>query len=362
MSAKVERLLITGGGTGGHIHIGIAIAREFLSRGPDHEILFVGTRRGLDSVLVGAGGFPLEFIEVDALKSIGWARRFRSLLSLPGSVLQSRRILRRFRPGAVVGVGGYSAGPPALVASWMGIPLVLVEPNSVPGFTNSVLRWWADRVAVQFQSAAAVFGSKAVRTGIPVRPEFVSLPERRPAGRFAVLVFGGSQGSHVINAAVTDALPYWKQWGLDLQIRHQTGQRELEMVQQRYRQAGVDARVEPFIDDMAAAFAQADLLVCRAGASSLAEIAAARKAAVLIPFAGASDDHQKKNALELVDQGAAVMLEEKVLSGETLAEQVRSLAQSPQTVARIGQAAGRHARPDASARIVDLIEALGEKP
>ena len=350
------KMLIAAGGTGGHIFPGVAVAREFLSRDPANEVVFVGTARGLETTIVPREGFPLELIEAGALKSVSAKTRLTNLLRLPKGFVDALHILRRHRPSIVVGVGGYASGPILLVAALLRFPTLVIEPNAMPGFTNRVLARFVRAAAVTFEESLAWFGGRGIVTGNPVRSGFGGLAAKDRDGRLHLLVFGGSQGSRALNTAVTSALPH-----LDdafragrLSITHQTGPRELDGVRAAYAAAGVDADVRPFIERMVDEFARADVLLCRSGATTVAEIAAAGKAAIFVPFPQAADDHQRKNAEAFVRAGAGKMILERDLTGERVATELLGLMESPKTIDDMESASRSLGRADAAERTVDL--------
>jgi UDP-N-acetylglucosamine--N-acetylmuramyl-(pentapeptide) pyrophosphoryl-undecaprenol N-acetylglucosamine transferase len=358
------RVVIAGGGTGGHLYPGVAVARELLGRRPDAQISFAGTARGIEARVVPREGFPLDLLRSSGVKGKATVDRLRGLSLLPLSLMDAWRIVTARRPHLVVGVGGYSSGPVVLAAAVRGVPTLLLEQNAVPGLTNRLLAPFVRAAAVTFESTRPFFGSKAFVSGNPVRPEFVEAVQRRGSGpnegasgggrgEFKVLVFGGSQGAHAINVAMVEAAPELAARGSHLRFTHQTGDRDVEMVRTAYRQAGLQADVEPFLFDMGRRIADADLIVCRAGATTLAEITAAGKAAILVPLPTATDDHQRKNADALASAGAAHVLLQAEMTGPVLARQVLALAADGDRRARIVRAARAFAKPDAARVIVD---------
>ena len=357
------RVVIADGGTGGHLYPGIAVARELLARRPDAQISFAGTARGLEARVVPREGFPLDLIRSAGVKGKSLAGRVRGAALVPISVFDGWGIVSARQPDLVIGVGGYSAGPVVLVAALRGVPTMVLEQNAVPGLTNRLLARVVRAAAVTFESTQAFFGAKAIVSGNPVRPEFFATagPERESEGDedasvasvTGVLVFGGSQGAHAINMAMVEAAPRLAAGGSRLRLVHQTGERDLEMVRTAYRQAGLQADVEPFLYDMGRRLRQADVVVCRAGATTLAEITAAGAAAILIPLPGATDDHQRKNAEVLQSAGAAELLLQADLSGAVLAERIAALAGDRARRQRLSAAARSLARPDAAKVIVD---------
>ena len=359
------RVIVAGGGTGGHLYPGIAVARELLARHPDAVITFAGTARGIESRIVPREGFALDLLRSAGLKGKSIRDRLRGAALVPLGLADAWRILRTRHPHVVVGVGGYSSGPVVMMAACRRTPTLILEQNAVPGLTNRMLARVASAAAVTFEEAARFFGPKAVVSGNPVRPEFFRARENgggqsgnESAVGARVLVFGGSQGAHAINVAMVAAAAELAAGAPSVRVTHQTGERDLEMVRAGYRDAGLKATVEPFLYDMGRQLADADLIVCRAGATTLAELAAAGKPAILIPLPTATDDHQRKNAEALVAAGAAEMLIEREASGPVLAGRVRALAADADRRARIGQAVQAFARPDAAAVISDRVEAL----
>ncbi len=348
------KVIIAGGGTGGHIFPGVAIAREFQRRDPQNEIVFVGTAQGLETKIVPREGFKLELIRVAALKSVSMLKRIKSLLLLPGSFFEVWGLLRRIRPNVVIGVGGYSSGPVLLLAALQHFPTMVVEPNALPGFTNRVLSRFIDRAAVTFEVSISYFRGKAVVTGNPVRPEFQNMPKKQRGDRCHILIFGGSQGAHAINIAMIEALSKLTDQRARISITHQTGEKDLEMVRKAYQDAGWNADVRPFIEKIVDEFARADLVLCRSGATTVAELTAAGKAAILVPFPFAADDHQRKNAEALQSAGAARMIVQQELSGERLAQEILALIGAPEKIDAMEAASRKLARTDAAPRAVDL--------
>ncbi|MGA9772821.1 MAG: undecaprenyldiphospho-muramoylpentapeptide beta-N-acetylglucosaminyltransferase [Blastocatellia bacterium] len=349
------RVIIAAGGTGGHIYPGVAIAHEFKRRDQATEILFVGTPRGLESKIVGREGFELELMQIGALKSVSVFERTKSLSQLPMSFLAARRILTRFKPNVVIGVGGYSSGPTLLVAALSRIPTMIVEPNAMPGFTNRVLARFVKAAALTFEDAKKYFGSRGVVTGNPVRGDFAHLRKKTRGDKLNVLVFGGSQGAHAINTAMIESAKLLAAIKDRLAITHQTGERDFEMVSQGYRDAGFEsADVKPFIHDMAHQFENADVLICRSGATTAAEVAAAGKAAIFIPFPFAADDHQRKNAEAFERAGAGRLILQKELTPARLSEELTRLIKNPGEIDRMEEASRKLGRADSAQRAVDL--------
>jgi UDP-N-acetylglucosamine--N-acetylmuramyl-(pentapeptide) pyrophosphoryl-undecaprenol N-acetylglucosamine transferase len=347
-------ILIAAGGTGGHLFPGIAVADELRRRDPALRVVFVGTPRGLESRLVPRAGYELELLPILPLNGVGAWRAIRGLLALPLALVRAALLVRRLGPEAVLGVGGYAGGPVVLVAALFGVRTVILEPNAKPGFTNRVLRPFVSRAACAYAEAQEFYGPKGVLTGNPVRGGFAEIPAKRHSASVRMLVFGGSQGSRVLNDAMLAALPRLP--GAEaLEIVHQTGAAAQPAVAGAYAEAGRAAEVVAFLDDMEAQFAKADFVVSRSGATTCAELTVAGKAAILVPFAAAADDHQRINARALRDAGAALMVEERELTGASLAAAVATLGE-PARLEAIETASRSLGRPDAAARVADLVE------
>ena len=355
----MTRVVIAGGGTGGHLYPGVAVARELLRRQPDAVVTFAGTARGLEATLVPKEGFELDVIRSAGLKGRSMLAALRGLALVPVGLADAWALLSRRRPNAVVGVGGYSSGPVALAAALRGIPTMLLEQNAVPGMTNRTLARVVRAAALTYNDDGNYFGRKAFVTGNPVRPEFftaTSFDQRSAASdRRRLLILGGSQGAHAINVAMVEAAAELGRRHAGLQIVHQTGQRDLAVVREGYERAGISARTESFLDGVAGEMTAADLVICRAGATTLAELAAVGRPAVLVPLPGATDDHQRKNAQVLADAGAAVLLEQQHLNAGTLAAAVAELLNDASRRASMASAMRGFARPDAASRIVDRL-------
>ncbi|MBZ5627931.1 MAG: undecaprenyldiphospho-muramoylpentapeptide beta-N-acetylglucosaminyltransferase [Acidobacteriia bacterium] len=354
------RAVLAGGGTGGHVIPALAVAQE-LRACFDTQILFVGTSRGIENRLVPAAGFALKLIDVGQLKNVSIATRLKTLLALPRAVLVAGGILRDFRPDVVIGVGGYASGPAMLAAALSSVPTLAFEPNLVPGFANRVVAPMISAAAVQFRETCRSF-RRCVVTGVPVRHAFFEIPERPPGAPPTLLLFGGSQGAHPLNRALIEALPELMQRVPGLHVVHQTGERDYGEAQADYLRAGIPAEVCPFIDDMPAAFVGADLLICRSGASTVAEITAAGKPALFIPFPRAADDHQTKNAEALSGKGAAMLIPESALTPQRLADAAAQLLNDPTRLRAMGAAAHKLAHRDAAGEIARLAAKLAGVP
>ncbi len=364
------KLIIAGGGTGGHLFPGIAVAEEFLSRDPANQVLFVGTERGIEARAVPAAGYPLEVISAAGIRGKGGFSQVKGALMMLYGYAQSRTILKAFRPDLVLGVGGYASLPMVLAARGMQIPRFIHEQNAIPGLTNRLLAKVADQVFITLEESAKFFPKqKALLTGNPLRRQILvqaaktAEGESRTGGqgRFRLLVFGGSQGAHAINMAMLGALPFLERVGDRLEIVHQTGPKDGDEVAEAYRRHGFDGSATPFIDDMATAYQRADLVICRAGATTIAEVTACGKACIFIPFPHAVDDHQRRNTEALLKKQAGFMLLERELSGERLAGMIRELMDDPETIQRTGRLAFGLARLDAAGIIVDEMVKTTEK-
>jgi len=353
------RILIAGGGTGGHIIPALAIADELKAR-HGAEILFVGTARGLESRLVPQAGYRLQLIKVGQLNHVSLATRLQTLVDLPAGLLQCFGLLREFRPDVVIGVGGYASGPVMGAAILRGIPTLAFEPNAVPGMANRLVGTRVKAAAVNFEPAARYFHNAHI-TGIPVRAEFFHLAAR-PAGAVPhLLVFGGSQGARVLNTMMPEIAGQLLATVPGLTILHQAGARHAESTLAAYQASGAPAerwQVAAFLDDMPRRFAAADLVLARSGASTVAELAAAGKPAVLIPFPQAADDHQRRNAEVMAEVGAARVLLEADLTPEQLLGTVSDLLVAPEKLREMAESARTLAHPDAAERIAGMAMAL----
>jgi UDP-N-acetylglucosamine--N-acetylmuramyl-(pentapeptide) pyrophosphoryl-undecaprenol N-acetylglucosamine transferase len=351
------RAILAGGGTGGHVIPALAIAQQ-LQKDYAAEVLFIGTARGVENRLVPAAGFSLRLVQVGALKNVSFATRLKTFLDLPRAVWDSRRILSVFHPDIVIGVGGYASGPAMLAAVLRGIPTLVFEPNFVPGFANRLVAPMVSGAAVHFAETGRYFRRCEV-TGVPVREAFFQITHHNPANaKPTLLVFGGSQGAHAINRVVMDSVTELQARVPGIHIVHQTGERDYNDAQAAYANSGGSIEPYRFIDDMPGRFAQADLLICRSGASTVAEVTAAGKPAVFVPFPRAADDHQKRNAEALERAGAAVMLEESKLNRESLVQAVSALLNEPARLQRMGQAARKLSHPDAGRDIAAMAARL----
>ncbi len=356
-ATRAPRVVIAGGGTGGHLYPGIAIARELLARRAGATVTFAGTARGIESRVVPREGFQLDLLRSAGLKGRAGLAVMKGIATLPASAWDAWRILSRRKPDLVIGVGGYSSGPVVLLAALRRIPTLLAEQNAVPGLTNRLLARFVGAAAVTFDSTVSFFGRRGFVAGNPVRPEFFEGELERPPEdgrdrRARVLIFGGSQGAHAINVAMVAAAPRLAAAG-GVEVTHQTGERDVDLVRRGYQDAGLPARVEPFLYAMDREMKAADVIVSRAGATTIAELTAAGRAAILIPLPTAADDHHKKNAEVLAQAGAAELIEQKDLTGTALADRVLALTGDPARRQALAGAARQFARPDAARTIVD---------
>jgi len=353
------KILIAAGGTGGHIYPGIAVAKEIMRRDETSEVLFVGTSRGLETKIVPDNNFQLSLINSAGLKNVGFVGKLKGLFILPKSFLEARRLLKEFQPDVVVGAGGYVSGPVLLMASLRRIPTLVMDSNALPGFTNRRLAPFVTKAALTFEEALSYFGKKGIVTGNPVRREFFEIEPKARGEKINLLIFGGSQGARAINNAMTDALEYLQTFKDKLQITHQTGESDFEKIKEIYNRGKWKmARVQPYISNMVDEFAESDLIICRAGATTCAELAAAGKAAIMIPLPTAADDHQRKNAEALEKAGAARMVLQKELNGESLANEIIDLINSPEKITAMETAAKKLAKKDAAEVTVSIIEDL----
>ena len=356
-----EVLVIAGGGTGGHIYPAIAIAQEFMRRDASRRVIFVGTKNGLEKTIVPKAGFPIEFISAGGLMGKSTVELVKNLVRLPIGFAQAIVLLTRLRPHIVLGVGGYSSGPVLAAARLIGYPTAIHESNAFPGLANRMVAKFVTGIAVAFPEAAARLKRKdAVVTGNPIRKEFFEV-ERQPGtgNRRRLLVFGGSQGSHILNEAMTGALMFLYQMKDEIEIVHQTGPKDLEQVRLLYKASAFsNSRIVAYLDPMANEIANADLVVSRAGAMTIGEIASVGRAAILVPFAAATNNHQELNARVVERAGGAVMITESRLTPERLATAISDVLSDAQKAVQMGAAARTLAAPDATKKIVDLLEKI----
>ncbi len=351
-------VLMSGGGTGGHLYPGIAVAREIRRRRPGARIVFAGTGRGAEATTVNDQGFEHVLIRSAGLKGTSWPARVRGFSLLPVSAWDAWRVIDRVDPRLVIGLGGYSAGAVVLLAALRRIPTMVLEQNVTPGITNRLLAPVVSAAAVSHDATLPRFRAKGFVAGNPVRPEFFEPAPPQAPGPLRLLVIGGSQGAHAINVAMAAAAPVLAGSGVPIAVTHQTGRRDQDLVQEAYSRAGLSARVAPFFQEMADVMRRADVVVSRAGATTLAELAASGRPSVLVPLPGAADGHQQANADVLAERGAAEVLPQAGLSGEALAARVLALAADAARRGRMAAAARDLARPRAVSIIVDRAEGL----
>lgn len=359
------KLLIAGGGTGGHLFPGMAVAEEFLARDPANQVLFVGTAQGIEARAVPAAGYRIELITAAGIRGKGLFSKFKGAAMMIYGYALSRKILKSFKPDMVLGVGGYASLPMVLAAKGMQIPRYIHEQNAIPGMTNKLLARVADRVFITLEESAKFFPvENTLLTGNPLRRQILnvvakqeppSLPPLMEQGKFRLFIFGGSQGAHAINMAMIAALPHLADLAERLEICHQTGEKDGPEVRAAYAKSGLHSSVQPFISDMAAQYRAADLIICRAGATTIAEVTACGKPCLFIPFPHAVDDHQRRNAEALLKQQACFMLLERELTGEGMAGMIRELINDPETLQRTAAAAFGLARLDSASIIVNEL-------
>ena len=347
--------IMAGGGTGGHVTPALAVARALKEHG--HSPIFIGTRDGLEAKLVPAAGFPIEWIESARIKGAGLSGIMAVCRRMPAAVRTVLAYFERYRPAAVFSMGGFVAGPVVAAAAMKRLPLVVMEPNAMPGATNRYVGRFVAKALLSFPEAERYFPKGRTEiSGVPVRREFFELPPKAPgSGPLTVLVTGGSQGSRTLNRAARESWPLFRKAGLAVRILHQTGTSEFEAIEREFREAGMDGEVMPFITDMPRAFGEADVIVSRSGAGTVAEIAAAGKAAILVPYPYAADQHQLKNAEAFAKAGAARLVLDREMSGARL---VAEVGESADKLREMGERARRFAKPDAARRAAEVLESF----
>ncbi len=356
------KVVITGGGTGGHLYPGIALAETFMKIQPETQILFIGTSHGIGSSPIPQKGFLYETVTATGFVGKGLFSRMKSILSIPVGLTQSLQILKRFGPQLVIGIGGYVAVPVMLAASLLKIKRVILEPNVLPGLVNKIVAPICHLVVTTFEASHPGLHSKRIkRLGIPIRPEITTAvqPEKKE-GHQTLLILGGSQGAHAINRAMTNVLPFLSHQRTRLTIIHQTGKNDHETVSSAYENAGFHAEVHPFIEDMGVAYARADLIISRAGAGTLSELGVTGKPSILIPFPFAGG-HQIENAKAFVTAGASLMILEKELSGESFSKTITNLLSDSEKLHQMSTAARRQGNPNAAEDIVNASLGLVTK-
>jgi UDP-N-acetylglucosamine--N-acetylmuramyl-(pentapeptide) pyrophosphoryl-undecaprenol N-acetylglucosamine transferase len=352
---RMATIVMAGGGTGGHVMPLLAVARELQAGG--HQSVFIGTRNGFEAKLVPPSGFPLEFIEIGGLNRVGVLRTLHSLSQLPLSVWQSKALLEKHDASAVFSLGGYAAGPVVLAALWKRSPLVVMEPNAMPGLTNRKIGRFVRRALLSFPDAARFFPpGKSEITGLPVRPEFFKIAPKKRDAKLTILITGGSQGSRTLNEAARGSWSYFREARFPVRFIHQTGTTMHAALAQKFAESEMEGEVAPFIDDMPAAFARADLVICRAGAGAVAELAAAGKPSILVPLPTAADQHQLRNAEAFQKAGASVLVPDPEMDGGRLFEEVEKLRLRAELLQRMSERVRSFAHPDAARRAANVLE------
>jgi UDP-N-acetylglucosamine--N-acetylmuramyl-(pentapeptide) pyrophosphoryl-undecaprenol N-acetylglucosamine transferase len=346
---------MAGGGSGGHVIPLLAVAEELRHRG--HQCVFIGTRTGFEARLVPAANFVLEYIEIGGLKRVGAMRVIRTLAQLPAGTYRALRLFARYKPAAIFSLGGYAAGPVVIAGWWTRLPMVVMEPNAMPGFTNRWVGRVVSRALLNFPAAARFFPpGRSEVTGLPVRSEFFDIPAKPATDKTTVLITGGSQGSRTLNNAARASWSLFHESRFPVRFIHQTGRNMHEELAAEFARTGLDGEVVPFIENMPAAFAQADLVVCRAGAGAMAELAAAGKPSILVPLPAAADDHQVHNARAFEFGGAGRLVLDREMNGERLYEEVKALASDAAALKSMGEKARSFAHPGAARRAADIME------
>lgn len=357
------RVIISGGGTAGHIYPAIALGQKLIEKRPEIQVTYVGGTRELEKKIMTHHQADFISLRIEGIRGMGW-KIFRSLFLLPHSFIKSLWILFRIKPQLVVGVGGYSSGPIVLLASWMKIPTLIMEQNRYPGFTNRFLLTWVKKAVAAFESSLPEFQGKGVFLGNPVREEFYHLKPKTRNKKLTLLIFGGSQGSHFLNQKISETLPFLKDEKDRLTIFHQTGEKDCEWVQNQYSQNGfADVKVASFFYDMPHYFQKSDLIISRAGASTIAELIAARKASLLVPFAKATDDHQTQNARELENMNRAEVMLEEEFTIHAFAQRILNYIQNRQEITQMEQNITQLWKDNVAGKISDLcLEMMRKEP
>ena len=349
---------MAGGGTGGHVLPALAVARELRARG--HQVRFVGVERGLEAKLVPAENFPIDWIEIGGLNRVGFRQTLATLAELPFSIWQAARILDRASPAAVFSMGGYVAGPVLLAAVWKRMPVVIMEPNAIPGFTHRRLARFVSRALLSFAEAQRWFpNGRSEVTGMPIREEFFAIAPKPRGSIVTVLITGGSQGSRTLNRAVEESWPLWDR--ARIRLIHQIGSRMYSELAPKFNESGMPGEVAEFFADMPRAFSESDLVVSRAGMGAVSELAAAGKPSILVPLPGASDQHQLKNAQAFERGGAARLVLDREMTGARLVEEVTRLIDTPDLLEKMGAAARAFAKPSAARRAADVLESVAAR-
>lgn len=345
---------MTGGGTGGHVFPALAVAQMLRDRG--HRLLFIGTSEGMEARLIPDAGYEIEFIRSSGLNRVGLRKQMQTLTQLPAAIVTAGKILKRFRPQAVFSTGGYVAGPVMIAAILSGIPLIVMEPNAIPGFANRRVAGRVYRALLGFETTQSWFPKRRSEvTGLPVRPEFFRVQPKQ-GGEFTILITGGSRGARTLNRASRDSWTFFRESVAPIRLVHQTGANEHKSLAKEFASASVEGELVPFIRNMPDAFSQVDLVIGRAGAGAVNEIAAAGMASVLVPLPTAADDHQRRNAETLVKAGAARMILDREMNGERLFREVEELRHSPEVLEQMRNRVRCFAKPGAAKRAADVLE------
>ena len=338
---------MAGGGTGGHVIPSLAVAEELKQIG--HEVFFIGTRHGMEAKLVPAAGYPIDWIDISALKRVGWRQTLATVTKIPLSIWAARKLLRNRKTAAIFSMGGYVAAPVMAAARMLNLPMAIMEPNAMPGVTNRRLGRMARKVLLTFEEAKAYFPNQDLEvTGLPVRQEFFD-QQPKTEGKLTVLVTGGSQGSRTLNQACEQAWPKLH----NIRLIHQTGAAHYEAIAERFAKASVDGVVVPFIENMPKTFSEVDVVVCRSGAGAISELAAASKPSILVPFPHAADDHQAKNAQVLERIGAARFVRDQDMNGDRLIAELNAF--TPETLEKMSKAARSFSKPGAARRAAEIL-------
>lgn len=358
---KGLKVVICGGGTAGHLYPGLALSQKLKEKEPEITIVFVGSSREIEKKIMKHHKVHFISLKIEGIKGKGM-KMIKSLLILPYSGLKSLMLLLRIKPRLVIGLGGYSSGPVVLIASWMGVPTLILEQNLYPGFTNRMLLPWIQKAVVAFENSLAYFKGKGIYIGNPAREEFYSIPPKQRNSKLSILIFGGSQGSHFINKGITNSLPLLKKERENLKISHQTGNKDFQWVKNSYAQNDFeDITIAPYFFNMAHFYQKSDLIVCRSGATTIAELIASQRASLLIPFSQATDNHQVLNARELEKiKGAEIILENQ-FSPEYFAKKVFSFLKNKERIDQMEANMARLKTKETVQKISDLCFELIEQ-
>ncbi len=351
--------LMAGGGTGGHVMPLLAVAERLRARG--HAPYFIGTRTGFESRLVPERNFPIEYIEIGGFMGLGLARKLKLIYQLPFAILRCLGSIHKNKPVACFSLGGYAAAPPVVASLLSGLPLIVMEPNAMPGVVNRWMGRFAYRALLSFPQAASFFPARAVEiTGLPIREEFFAIEPKPFTGQLTLLITGGSQGSQTLNRAVRELWPLLASSGLNVNLIHQCGKRDEEQIRQEFTQTCLKGSVAAFIPDMPAAYAQADLVLCRSGAGSVSELAAAGRPAILVPFPFAANGHQARNAQAVVEAGAGFMFRDTELTGQVVFNILRDFIFNPASLSAMAEKTKTLRKPGAAARAADILVKLSK--